>query len=185
MRTTIGLLFALLLTAVPGRAESVQILLDSPTLTAGPGDTVTFSGILVNDTAFVIDLNSIDITLNGMFTVDETPFFLGPFSIDAPPGVTQTDDFQLFSVSVDTPYTDLPGIQTGTVTILGNVETDGTPDMSVLDPLGSATFNVDVTNSASAPEPATFAMMLAALAGAGAIRFRPKPKFGSGDSPKA
>jgi hypothetical protein len=163
MKIKIGFLFALLLVCSNVWASDIFIQLDSPALTAGPGDTITFSGIIVNNDDFVIDLNSIDISLNGMFTTDPSPFFLGPLSIDAPPGTTQTVDFQLFSVTVSDPYSDPDGIQTGTVTILGNVETNGMPDPSAQNPLGSATFNVDVQ---TAPEPSSFAMMLASLMGA-------------------
>jgi hypothetical protein len=160
MKIKTGFLFALLLVSSNVWASDVFIQLDSPTLTAGAGDTIMFSGIIVNNDDFVIDLNSIDITLNGMFTTDNNPFFLGPASIDAPSG-TQTIDFQLFSVMVNDPYTDPVGIQIGTVTILGNVETNGTPDLGAQNPLGSATFNVDVIT----PEPSSFAMVLASLAG--------------------
>jgi hypothetical protein len=169
MKIKIGFLFALLLVSSHVWASDVFVQLDSPTLTAGPGDTITFSGVIVNNDDFVIDLNSIDISLNGMFTTDNSPFFLGPLSIDAPPGTTQTVDFQLFSVTVNDPYTDPDGIQAGTVTILGNVETNGMPDYSVQNPLGSAAFNVDVS---AAPEPSSFAMMLASLAGATLISWR-------------
>jgi hypothetical protein len=155
------------------RAADLYVQLDSPTLTAGSGDTVTFSGVLVNNDDFAIDLNSIDISLNGMFTTDSTPFFFGPETIDAPSG-TQTVDFQLFSVTVNDPYTDPLGIQTGTVTILGNVETNGTPDYNVQNPLGSATFSVDVAT----PEPSSFAMMLASLVGATLISRRRRTRRG-------
>jgi hypothetical protein len=161
MKIKTGFLFALLLASSNIWADDLFVQLDSPTLTAGPGDTLTFSGFIVNNDNFVIDLNSIDITLNGMFTTDNTVFFLGPLTIDASPG-TQTIDFQFFSVTVNDPYTDLDGIQTGTVTILGNVETTGAPDISILNPLGSATFSIDVNTT---PEPSSFALMLASLAG--------------------
>src|SRR5580698_2397024 len=169
MKINTGFLFALLLVGSNLWASDVFVQLDSPTLTAGPGDTITFAGIIVNNDDFVIDLNSIDITLNGMFATDPSPFFLGPLTIDAPPGTTETIDFQLFSVTVNDPYSDPDGIQTGTVTILGNVETNGTPDFNAQNPLGSATFNVDVQ---TAPEPSSFAMMLASLAGATLISRR-------------
>jgi PEP-CTERM motif len=164
MKIKIGFLFALSLVSSNVRASDLFLQLDSPTLTGGPGDTLTFSGTIVNNDDFAIDLNGIDISLNGMFTTDNTLFFFGPASIDAPPG-TETVDFELFSVTVNDPYTDPLGIQTGTATILGNVETNGMPDLNAQNPLGSATFNVDVTT----PEPSSFAMMmLASLAGAAA-----------------
>jgi hypothetical protein len=166
MRITIGLLFALLLAGARGWASDVQIQLDSSTLNAPPGGTVTFSGVIVNEDNFVIDLNSIDVTLDGMFTVDDTPFFLGPASIGTPSG-TQTIDFQMFAVSVNLPYTDPLGIKTGTLTILGNVETNGVPNLNVQNPLGSVTFGVNVIGAA--PEPSTFVLILAAMAGAGGL----------------
>ena len=68
---------------------------------------------------------------------------------------TSTPSFPLFSVTVDLPYTDPLGIQTGTLTILGGVEIGGTYNPTVQDFLGSASFNVNV----STPEPSTFRMM--------------------------
>jgi hypothetical protein len=163
LKIKLGFLFALLLASSNIWASDVFVQLDSPTLTAGPGDTVVFSGTITNNDGFVIDLNSIDIALNGMFTTDSSPFLLGPPTIDAPPGTTQTIDFSFFAVTVDDPYTDPDGIQTGVLTILGNVETNGMYDPSVNNSLGSTTFNVDVN---TVPEPSSFAMVLASLAGA-------------------
>ena len=162
MKIKLGFLFALLLASSNLWASEVFVQLDSPTLTAGAGDTVVFSGTITNNDGFVIDLNSIDISLSGMFTTDSSPFFSGPLTIDAPPGTTQTIDFSFFAVTVDDPYTDPFGIQTGVVTILGNVETNGVYDPSMTNSLGSATFSVDVIT----PEPSSFRMMLASLAAA-------------------
>jgi hypothetical protein len=163
LKIKLGFLFALLLASSNIWASDVFVQLDSPTLTASAGDTVVFSGTITNNDGFVIDLNSIDIALNGMFTTDSSPFISGPPTIDAPPGTTQTIDFSFFAVTVDDPYTDPDGIQTGVLTILGNVETNGVYDPSVNNSLGSTTFNVDVN---TVPEPSSFAMVLASLAGA-------------------
>jgi hypothetical protein len=157
-------ILAALLGAGGMRANDVFIGLDLDTVTLFPGQSFTFSGAITNNDSSTVDLNNIDITLDGsLFQVDSSPFFSGPLTVA---GGTSTPSFPLFSVTVDLPYDAPLGIQTGTLTILGGVEIGGAYDPTVQDFLGSAPFNVNV----STPEPSTFAMMMAGiLAGIGLL----------------
>jgi hypothetical protein len=162
---------------VPLRANDLFIGLDVGTPTLNPGQTFTFSGVIANNDQSTVDLNNIDVTLDGsLFQVDPSPFFSGPLTVGPE---ASTPPFPLFSVTVDLPYTAAPGIQTGTLTILGGVEIGGAYDPTVQDFLGSAPFSVNV---ASTPEPTTFAMTtLAILAGIGLLsRERKKRRLRGG-----
>src|SRR5580704_1762459 len=93
-----------------------------------------------------VDLNNIDVSLAGMFSVDVSPFFAGPPTVDASTSLvtSRTVDFALFTVLVNQPYTAPPGPQTGVLTILGGVEGVNGYDPSVQNFLGSVTFDVNV-----------------------------------------
>ncbi len=172
MRIYTFILAALLGAGGPLRANDVFIGLDISTVNLIPGQTFTFSGAITNNDQSTVDLNNIDVTLDGsLFQVDPTPFFACPPTVVAGAGMPS---FPLFSVTVDLPYNAPPGIQTGTLTILGGVEVGGTYDPTVQDFLGSAPFNVNVV---STPEPSTFAMMAPAiLAGIGLLAHKRKKR---------
>jgi hypothetical protein len=167
MKIRTWFLAASVLFAATAWADDVLITLDSDTLTALPGQTVTFSGSIFNEDSSTVDLNGIDVTLNGMlFQIDLTPFFFGPPTVGAsnPPFDTDTGDFQLFSVTVDDPYDAAYGVESGSVTILGGVEVGNVYDPTQQNPLGSTKFNVDV-DVVVTPEPSTLALMLTAVFG--------------------
>jgi hypothetical protein len=151
-------------------ADNVTIALDSPLINASPGQQVTFSAVIANNELATVDLNDISISLNGMFTVDDTPFFSGPATLAGSTLVTQseTSDFALFNVTVDLPYTDPSGILSGTITILGGVEGAGGYDPTAEDVLGSATFSLDVDSLdvSSVPEPSGLTLI---VTGAGLV----------------
>lgn len=150
------LFLALLMTCGSAWADTVQILLDTNPITATPGQQITFTGSIVNNVTSPVDLNSISLTLAGLFTLDVTPFFAGPVSVDAS---AQTVSFDLFWVVPNNPYTDPFGLMTGTVTILGGIEGPGGYDPTTQDVLGSALFQVNVAAPAAVPEPSTLSMI--------------------------
>ena len=156
-----NLLLALTLACAPAFADAVQINFDSTTITASPGQLITFSGTIGNNASSIVDLNNISVTLNGMFTVDISPFFAisNPATVA---GSSDTVDFDFFNVTIDDPYTDPLGAIQGTLTILGGIEGLGGYDPSVQDDLGSAAFSVDVESST--PEPSTFVLLVATAA---------------------
>jgi hypothetical protein len=174
MRIYPFILAALLVAGIPMRANTVFITLDVSTETLNPGQTFTFSGEITNSDLSTVDLNDIDVTLDGsLFQVDPSPFFSGPPTVAA--GMS-TSSFMLFSVTVDVPYTATPGIQTGTLTILGGVEVGGIYDPTVEDFLGSTPFSVNVVS----PEPSTFAMVVPAIvAGIGLLLHKRKKRLSS------
>jgi hypothetical protein len=155
MKTFKLLLAAMLLTGGCAWGSDVYIVLDETTIDASPGQQVTFSGIIFNNDPATVDLNFIDVSLDGMFSVDPSPFFSGPPTVAAN---SQTVDFSLFNVTVDEPYTDPLGPQQGTLTIFGGEEGAGGYDPTTQNFLGSVTFGVDVMT----PEPSTFALFAAA-----------------------
>lgn len=165
------ILAALLAAGGPLCTSTVFIALDVTTVTLNPGETFTFSGAVTNDVTSTVDLNNINVTLDGsLFQVDPTPFFSGPPTVAAG---TSTPSFTLFSVTVELPYTAAPGIQTDTLTILGGADAGGIYDPTVQDFLGSVPFNVNVVS----PEPSTFAMMTPAiLAGMGLVLHKRKKR---------
>jgi hypothetical protein len=143
------------------RADTLAINFIPSTLTAAPGQTVTFSGTVTNLANATIDLNSCDLNLPGQFTTDScvdflffAPLSLGPLETSAP--------FDMFTVTVNQPFTGPLGLQPpGTFTVLGGLDTDSQ------DVLGQATFAVVVT-----PEPGTFVLLGLALMMAFALRRR-------------
>jgi hypothetical protein len=162
MRTR-NLLLLVCLACAPAWADAVTIALDLSLINASPGQQVTFSGVIINNELAPVDLNGISITLNGMFTVDTTPFFLGPPTVaaSAPSAPSQTSDFALFNVLVDLPYTDPLGVKSGILTILGGIEGVNGYDPSVQDFLGSTTFSVNV---GTVPEPSCLTLILTGAA---------------------
>jgi hypothetical protein len=159
MTKTSLILAALLLFAECSFANTVILTLDTPSVTAVPGDSFVITGILTNTAPSTVDLNFISFTLDGMFQTDITPFFNGPLTID-PSG--QSVDFGLVQFTVLSPYTDPPGIHTGTITILGGIEGPGGYDANIQNVLGSADFQVNVQAPVVAPEPASASLCAAA-----------------------
>jgi hypothetical protein len=154
-----NLLLTVCLACAPAWADILTVNLDSTQLNASPGDSITFSGTITNNDSATVDLNSISVSLDGaLFSVDITPFFnTAPLTVA---GNSQTSDIDLFTVTVDIPYTNPSGVENGTLTILGGVEGPNGYDSSVQDDLGSASFSVDVNSFASTPEPSAFSLLV-------------------------
>jgi hypothetical protein len=167
MKKTALILATLLLMAGRGFASAITVDLASPMVTAHPGDALLFLGTLVNNDMSTVDLNSISVSLDGMFLTDITPFFSGPATID----MNTSSTFTLFQVTVLTPYTDPYGTHTGTVTIEGGVEGPGGYDPTTQNPLGSASFQVNVQPS-PVPEPTSAGLVLAVIAAMPVVYFR-------------
>jgi hypothetical protein len=156
------------LAILPGaaaRADSIAINFMPSTLSAMPGQTVTFSGTITNLENATVDLNSCDVNLPGQFTTDScvafllsAPLFLGPLETSAP--------FDMFTVTVNQPFIGPIGLQPpGIFTVLGG------PDGDAQNVLGQATFAVAVT-SVAAPEPGSFVLLGLALTMTLALRRR-------------
>jgi hypothetical protein len=72
------LLSTLSLTGNRAWASDLFVALDANTLDVSPGQTITFSGIIMYNDQMVLELNNIDVTLGGVFSLDISPFLLGP-----------------------------------------------------------------------------------------------------------
>src|SRR5215472_10898949 len=132
------------ISAGPARATSISMVLDVLTLSAQSGQTVTFRGTIANLEPSTVDLNGCYINLAGQFFTD-----CGLFLSNAPwtLGAAETSlPFDMFTVTVDVPYTDTLGTQAGVFGILGGIETAGY-DPTTQNILGEIGFSVDVTRS--------------------------------------
>ena len=165
------MLLTLLLSVAPIWASALTLNLDSSTLTALPGGSVTFSGTISSDFPATVDLNSISVNLVGDFTVDTTPFFLGPLTVAAN---GSTVNFALFTVTVADPFALPYGVYSGTISLLGGVEVGDVYDPNVLDLLGESAFSVEVLDpgATAVPEPASGLLLLLAAAAAGGVWLR-------------
>jgi hypothetical protein len=144
------------------RAADITITLDLSVLAAAPGSTVTFSGFLTNLDNAQVDLIGCTPTILGSFSTDCTPFFnnaplfLNPLEV--------TSSFDLFTVTVQTPFTDVYTLYPGLFTVDGGIDAGGSSGDA---PLGQTTFSVDAV-----PEPGTMGLMGLAVAALGFLRLR-------------
>lgn len=148
------------------------LTLEAPRQNAHPGDTIMFRGFIGNtDPAHaILDLNSINITLSGMFLVDTSSFFDVSAPLSVGPSPASTVIYSWFTLTVLNPYTVGYGVVSGQVSILGGAEGPGGYDPTVQDLLGSTGFVVNVTPAtAGVPEPSTWVLL---LTGGGALLLR-------------
>jgi hypothetical protein len=149
----------LLLAAAVAHASNITLTFDQPELTAYlPGGSVTFRGVITNHDTGIIDLNGFQINLYGDFLADGTPFWSLPFTLAAGASTGLVD---LFTVTLDTPYTGSLGPHAGTYDVLGGLEGPGGYDDSTQNLLGESTFTVNV----AVPEPRTTWPLLVAGCG--------------------
>ena len=142
-----------LIGAAPAWADDLVITLNSPTLSGLPGDTLTFTGTIQNLDSAIVDLNKCQLNLSGQFVADCVLSFLtfAPYTLDP---LATSFDFAMFTISVNLPYTDLPGLQSGSFDVLGGVEGVGGYDSTTQNLLGTADFSVNVV-----PEPGTASLL--------------------------
>jgi hypothetical protein len=154
-----------ILSGSTARAASVSISFDFPILAAAPGETVTFRGTVTNLEGVVVDLNGCAVTPTGQVTTDNCALFFAnaPFTLN--PGETSFA-FDMFTVTVDVPYTDPYGLKPGVFTVIGGLEGPGGPSPDTN--LGQADFFVEIV-----PEPGTASLLgLAGLLALTCARFR-------------
>ena len=157
------LILALLLGATAASAASLTVTLDTVSFSTLPGSVVSVTGSITNGYGETVDLNSINISLGGDFTVDSSPFFAGPLTVSAN---GSTLNYTLFTFTPNDPFTFPYGIYTGTISILGGVEVGNVYDPNGYDLLGETQFDIHVADpSTGVPEPATSSLFLMAAAG--------------------
>ena len=151
-------LFALLVFAAAQQAwaDDITLNLTAQTQSVYEGGTAVFSGYVSNNDNGIVDLNSISITFPGEGVTNPLDFFYGPPAVE-PLGTTQL--FDLFTITIAYPYTDMFGLISGSITLVGGLETNGY-DPTTQNVLTTQIFSVDVVK---APEPRTFVLLLAVL----------------------
>ncbi|HKE25431.1 MAG TPA: PEP-CTERM sorting domain-containing protein [Bryobacteraceae bacterium] len=152
------ILVIVLFSAMGARADTIDIVFDSPTLTGSPGDTLAFFGTLTNSTGIPVYLNSDNFNLSGLpFSsvndlLNNVPLFLDS---SGSPAYT-SGDIELFDITI--PSGQAPDSYNGSYALFGGA------DSNASDPVGAANFAVNVQQQASVPEPDTFALLVLALA---------------------
>ena len=144
---------------LPAAADTITIVLDSPSPGGLPEDVLAFSGTLTNTTSVDVYLNGDDYNLTSLpaSAFDDSPFFNNtPTGLI--PALGTTGDIGLFNVTI--PGTFSPGNYNGSFTILGGANPDSQ------DIVGTVNFTVNVLESASTsvPEPATGTFLVFGLA---------------------
>ena len=153
MRTR--LIFLSLVCGAAGWASTFSVDFDQVQLSGAPGDTLTFSGTLTNNTGATVYLNGAGLTLAGF---DPSDYDASDFLFNAPLTLddgTTSADFNFFTVSIPNGFS--AGQYLGTLDVQGG---PGSTDDSLL---GSGDFAVNVTDS-SAPEPGSFGLLIIGLA---------------------
>jgi hypothetical protein len=138
------------LSAMPLAADIVTVTLDTSSLTGIPNGAVTFSGTLLNNSGAEVFLNGAGGNLTySELTLDTTPFFnFTPFSLlDG-----ESYNGPLFAVAIS--GVALAGDYSGTFIVQGGA------DASTFDTVGTADFQVTVSEVSTVPEPSTFLLLV-------------------------
>ncbi len=154
---------AMLLLTPAARADLIDIVLTQTSQTAPAGTTIGFDATLTNLSATdTVYLNADSTATSSTFlTIDDSPFFVNaPLFLD--PGASSVP-FALFDVLINAAAPPA-SYDFNFFQILGGL------DGSASDTVGSAVFSVIVSAPSQVPEPATFWLLGAGLAGVGFTR---------------
>lgn len=131
------------------RADVLEIVLDEPSQTGSPGDTLQFFGTLTNASADTIFLTGDTLTLPG-FPQGSIVDLFGNTPISLSQGAN-SGDIELFDITIPNGF---PGSGNhGNYTLLGGAESEQNI-------VGTADFTVNVPGISSVPEP-SFRILLA------------------------
>ena len=141
------------LSAMPLAADTIAVTLDTSSLTGFPNGAVTFSGTLLNNSGAEVFLNGAggDLIYSEL-TLDTTPFFnFTPLSLlDG-----ESYSGPLFAVAISAVA--LTGDYSGTFIIQGGA------DASTFDTVGTADFQVTVSEASTVPEPSSFLLLASSI----------------------
>lgn len=146
MKVLFTVLAGLFLAANAG--AGIIVSFDEPTLSAGSGETASFSGVLTNDGLDPVYLNGNNFTfsLTGEnYALNDLFFANVPISLNAGESTTSLG---LFDIQLSTFLSQPPGIYSGTWLLLGGL------DGEAQEVVGQAEFTVHVT-----PEPSAFVLL--------------------------
>ena len=123
-----------------------------------PGDVLSFSGTIVNNTNATVFINADSFIFAISGAVDDSPFLL-----NAPLSLGPLESSALFAfLDVTVPLGQTPGTYDGVLTVLGGA------DGNASDNLGAAAFHGAVNTSA--PEPGVSLLVVAAIAAMLSVR---------------
>jgi hypothetical protein len=151
MKILLSILMLATVGTVTAKADSVTITLDQPSQSAGPGQTIDFSGTITNTSGTTIFLNADDFNFVASgFSINDEFFNTVPISL-APSGQAgdSSGDIELFEVTLNTPFTGSYLPASGSYTLFGG--TDG----GAQDNLGTTGFSVSPV-----PEPSSIYLLL-------------------------
>jgi len=139
---------------------------DDPNQNGAPGSTLQFFGTILNSGSDAIFLNGDELNLAAPstdFTITDLFFANAPLSLGAG---DSSGLIELFDVTVNNPFPDLPTTYTGSWTMTGGA------DGNAQDILDQESFSVTVTPEPQAtPEPQTSLLLLVGFAAIAAVGF--------------
>lgn len=165
MHTLRNLVLMTMLALGTAQGGVIGLTFDQPDQTGIAGDTLHFFGLIANTGPGQVFLNGNSLnltmssaTLNDLFLAN-VPLFLD--------GDTDSGTIELFEVSLSDPRLDVPGVYSGTYTLLGGA------DDSASEILGTWNFSITIEDtSAGVPEPGTGWMVVLGVAGVAASRLK-------------
>lgn len=152
-------------------ADTLLATFDLPAQTGAPGDKLTFSGTIMNNSGMDLFVNSAEINLFGFGPNDsDLTDFIFNFT-GLLPDTSSIGPADFFTVTIPNPMT--AGLYPGTLIIQGGADDAADSTLATVD----FSVNVTGTTAPSAPEPGTLAITLASLA---AVWFRQRSRDSHG-----